>query len=155
MPVPGCFRVERVLFFALPRRLVGRGSPCCNSGARTLFFTLRRGTRWGSGAWTTDFSGSHNHRVRSVNSKPSLCNKYPTMLPALGQLAPTATPAPKARSPLRTTFRLGITGAFQTREEKAIVLYTIMVLFRVLFRAARLTWEGDLRKCRIRPLKNP
>ena len=46
---------------------------------------------------------------------------------ALGQFASTT---PKARSPLRTTCRLGITGAFQTKEEKAIVrLHTISVLF--------------------------
>src|ERR1700693_5833458 len=108
--------------------------------ARALFFALLAGTRVGWGPKTTKFSGSHIHRIRSVNSKPSLCNKYPTMLPALGQFAPTATPAPKARSPLRTTFRLGITEAFQTSEEKAIAsLHTFLVLFQVLFRAARLT----------------
>ena len=43
------------------------------------------------------------------------------MLPALGQFAPTATPAPNASSPLRTTFRLGMGAASQTLLQKATI----------------------------------
>src|ERR1700683_2116254 len=119
MSVPERIRVERVLVFAFPRRLGGRESFSSISGDLALFLRLRRVTGSSFASSIIDFSGSHIQSVRSVNSKPNRCSKYPRMLPALGQFAPTATPAPKARSPLKATFRLGITGAFQTVEKKA------------------------------------
>jgi len=134
----------------------------CNLGVRAVFFAL--GRLWPgpssavNGDWTllfdfflpeiagpvlsADFSGSHNHKLRSVNSKPSRCRMYPTILPARGQFDPTATPAPKASSPLRTTFRLGMSAAFLRSNEKAsFFVYYFSLVFRCLG-GARLTGRG-------------
>jgi hypothetical protein len=113
-------RDERFLLFAFARDFRGRGLPSGLGSASAFFFVAEPVSLGISEGLARNFSGSHTQSARSVNSKPNLCNRYPTMLPALGQLAPTATPAPKASNPLRATFPLGMDGAFQRIGQKAI-----------------------------------
>src|SRR5580693_10305451 len=126
----------RVVFFALGRLLAGPSSAVNGAWILLLVFFL---PEIAGPVLSADFSGSHNHKLRSVNSKPSRCRMYPTILPALGQFDPTATPAPNASSPLRTTFRLGMFGSFLRRNEKASIFGYYFSIVNGWLGGARLT----------------
>jgi len=135
--VPGWWLSGETTVFTFAPTLFELGLPFCITNACALF-DFARLTGVISASAARDFSGSHIHKARSVSSRPSLCKINPTKLLVLGQLAPTATPIPKARSPEspgKTTSRLGMAKPFRSVTQKA---RNLCILFKYCMHAPSL-----------------